>query len=947
MASPTLQQVIGSLRRRLFVVVGAADMLWALAAGGACLLAAAWLDLALEFSATARIVATVASLSAALLLAGVALWRTVRRSVPAFLARRLDEAAGTGGQVLSGLDMLQPVSLPAGAAGYATLSAGLAELTVRRAAEIAAVVPRSRAVPARPVRRPAASLACLLALTAVIVLTMPRLASTQWLRFTDPFGDHPPYAAITFEVEPPGARVLYGDGLEISALVVGPAVDGVELVLDAPHGSKQGDAVEVLPMFPEPGGRWRAALANFKQEHSYYVRSGRARSHRYEIRLITVPKIERVRFRVAPPDYTRQSVYEGDLPQGGLSGLPGAHVQVWAKSNRPLSGGAGAYVSADKRSKLVLTPGKDDPSEASGSFVIDRSGRMDLRVRDTDGQASQEVYSAPITLLADERPFVRLVEPRPESFATPTARIPVVLSAEDDYGISRLELFRSLNASRYLPLIVPIPAPPPARANEVVDLPLAEYGLEPGDEIKLFARVEDTDPAGAKGAESTVAVIKIISQEQFERMLRSRDGLSLLVSKYQQAQRRTEALAEAMESLRKKLAAEPEGSPVAEALQRELQELARRLQQEAESLRKLAESRLPYDLDRELAPHLDKQAKALERLAERLEALNGKAGLTSRAAAEELEALARQLAGDRKRLASDLSPPLEWLAAIFPLLRDESRFVELYQRQRELAERLASLDGHDQEDDPALKSRMRELEVEQRKIRADLADLLADIEEHAERLPDDLRTKKLRKSALEFATAVRESGAGEAMAAAETGLAEFSGTRGHAEAKEAADILEKFLSKCQGLGCKGEGGMCLKSRFQPGMGNCLGRTAEQLLADLGFGQGSSPGGGMGVGAGGGYSARQSTLNNVGMYGGLPQVDASSGQGSGESQQLQAGQEGRGAGGRPNSATRDASPGARDDAQASGTGEAAVPLEYRRKVGRYFQRIADELGSESE
>ena len=32
-------------------------------------------------------------------------------------------------------------------------------------------------------------------------------------------------------------------------------------------------------------------------------------------------------------------------------------------------------------------------------------------------------------------------------------------------------------------------------------LPLSAYGLRPGDVIKLFARVEDNDPAGAKGSE--------------------------------------------------------------------------------------------------------------------------------------------------------------------------------------------------------------------------------------------------------------------------------------------------------------------------------------------------------------------------------------------------------------------------------------------------------------
>ena len=103
--------------------------------------------------------------------------------------------------------------------------------------------------------------------------------------------------------------------------------------------------------------------------------------------------------------------------------------------------------------------------------------------------------------------------------------LPVVLAAEDDYGISRIELFRSLNDSRPLPVNVPVKTPPPTRWSTTTYLPLSSYGLEPGDEIKLFAHVEDNDPAGAKGAESPVAVIRIISQGEFERMVRARQGL--------------------------------------------------------------------------------------------------------------------------------------------------------------------------------------------------------------------------------------------------------------------------------------------------------------------------------------------------------------------------------------------------------------------------------------
>src|SRR5205823_14342866 len=109
------------------------------------------------------------------------------------------------------------------------------------------------------------------------------------------------------------------------------------------------------------------------------------------------------------------------------------------------------------------------------------------------------------------------------------------------------------NDSRGMPLDVPLKMPPPTRWQDRVVLPLSEYGLQPGDEIKLFARVEDNDPAGPKGAESAIVTVRIIAQADFEKMLRAREGLELLLSKYQQAQRRMEELTDQADRLQKKV----------------------------------------------------------------------------------------------------------------------------------------------------------------------------------------------------------------------------------------------------------------------------------------------------------------------------------------------------------------------------------------------------------
>jgi len=132
-------------------------------------------------------------------------------------------------------------------------------------------------------------------------------------------------------------------------------------------------------------------------------------------------------------------------------------------------------------------------------------------------------------------------------------------------------------------------------------------------------------------------------------------------------------------------------------------------------------------------------------------------------------------------------------------MQHQADFVELVRRQQDLAQ-LASPKDRDGEHKPLPKARMRDLEAEQRRIREDLNELLADIENHAAQLPDEEQFNRLRETATEFVEALRDSGAAEAMADAEAALAEFNGTRGYEKAKEAADILAKFLSQCEDMG---------------------------------------------------------------------------------------------------------------------------------------------------
>jgi hypothetical protein len=245
---------------------------------------------------------------------------------------------------------------------------------------------------------------------------------------------------------------------------------------------------------------------------------------------------------------------------------------------------------------------------------------------------------------------------------------------------------------------------------------------------------------------------------------------------------------------------------------------------------------------------------------------------------------------------------------------------------------LANLKNRDGADDPATKVRMRELQEEQAANRDELIDLLKDIEDAVAKLPETEEYESLRGSAQEFVELARETGADGLMTDAETALAEFAGTKGAQKAKEAADALMKLLRQCNGM-CAGVGE---KLKFAPGLGSRMGDTLQQLLGEMGLGDGSGQNGG---GSGSGYSMRRGRKPSVGLYGqfrGAP--EARGGNGRGKEQAPGAG----GSGGvNPDQMHTLMDP--QQTMESGGAGDPAIPLSYRKRVGQYFQRLAEELG----
>ena len=90
---------------RLRLIGSAGALVWGLVAAVVLLVFAAWLDLLWELSPTARIALVWAAGVAAAMLLVILAYRTARTASPAALARRMDIAANSSGEILTGWEL--------------------------------------------------------------------------------------------------------------------------------------------------------------------------------------------------------------------------------------------------------------------------------------------------------------------------------------------------------------------------------------------------------------------------------------------------------------------------------------------------------------------------------------------------------------------------------------------------------------------------------------------------------------------------------------------------------------------------------------------------------------------------------------------------------------------------------------------------------------------------
>ncbi|MHC4329690.1 MAG: hypothetical protein ACYSWW_16375 [Planctomycetota bacterium] len=694
-------------------------------------------------------------------------------------------------------------------------------------------------------------------------------------RFLDPFGDHPRYNPTKLIVDPAGTIVDYGQDLTITVTAKGPMPKAVTLVAR----NSAGEVLSEAGMLDSGDGTFFQTIENIRSEMIYHAAIERGRSKYHRIELSKIPRIESVLAHYQYPDYTGISEKTRALTdnESTLKGYRGTQVTMAMQSNRPLKTGT---VTVGNRQYQCRSEGENT---VKATFPLVEDGEFSVVVTDIEGNNSTDPFAGKVKLIADNKPYVSIVSPGMNSFAIPTAIVPLVIEAQDDLGIRNVSILRSHNESddARKPLYDVNEAEGYVRVTETFDL--GDLGLRPGDTIDYYATATDSLPQAPQTAASESFKLQIISEEEYARFMQSQMTAKDLRLKYDNMLAKMEELLKAQQQLHsetsdlKQQIQENKADPNSQSIKDRLAELAQKQAELGDKTRSLSaklqqESKTPpvFDIEKdfkkalsEFAKHLDNAKGHMNAGADKIK--EGSAspgncpGSLAQAGVEQEKAL-KELGQQTQELRDTIRQANSEIEKMFNLMADVETFKQLYLAQKHLTRQTRSLSNVTTPDFDT-RVRLKELAENEALVKDELNELKEKLREHASQIEKEY--PKVAGDAYVIAREIERRNIAELMQEGEDFLNDGNGQEAYPKVHEAYAMMHAMISFCESAGGKGSK-QCefrLKIQMMLNPGNTMNQLAQ------GFNMGGSPGMGFAGTMGRGASGTGGGQSNLAMFGG--------------------------------------------------------------------------------
>ncbi len=410
------------------------------------------------------VAAVAAGLAVAVAAIGVALWSTRGRTTPLQIARLVEERHG-------GLDdvVVSAVDYAARADHQPAMAERLGRSALRAVADLDADVVVDRAALARGARSALAAAALLLVALGL---------------FVRPLGDAAGVASayllpsrIEITVEPGHARVRPGQALTVRA-----RVRGADAVLPALVAGAGGDESSIA-MTRQDDGSYLATIDEVTVSFLYRVVAGARRSDEFSVTVVHPPTVERIALEYHYPKALGLAT-RTEEDGGDIYAPAGTDVRFTITADRPVKGSALVLANGAR------VPLSGDGRLTTGSLTITADDAYRVTLVDDDGIDAPDGTEYFIRTLLDRPPDVRVLRPAGDRQVTPLEEVLIEARADDDFGITALDLV--LQKPGDPEVVVPLPGPRDGlTASGSYLLFLENLEVSPGDFVSYFVRARD------------------------------------------------------------------------------------------------------------------------------------------------------------------------------------------------------------------------------------------------------------------------------------------------------------------------------------------------------------------------------------------------------------------------------------------------------------------------
>lgn len=241
---------------------------------------------------------------------------------------------------------------------------------------------------------------------------------------------------------------------------------------------------ESVQMQPQPAGNgFEFLLPAVPESIEYYVEAGAVRSQRFNLSVVDLPAVKKIRVTYKYPNWTGlASTVEED--GGDLRAVEGSEALLEIFTDKPVEGGlivldnqpAGKFEAAGENVYRAVVPIKQD-----GLYYLAATEK---------GHPVRLTGDYFIEARAEMPPAVKFARPARDYKANPIEEVTVAVEAADDYGLHEVSLVYSVNGGpeKKVDLLSRKGA---TEASGQTVIALEDYNLVPGDLVAMYAVARD------------------------------------------------------------------------------------------------------------------------------------------------------------------------------------------------------------------------------------------------------------------------------------------------------------------------------------------------------------------------------------------------------------------------------------------------------------------------